>query len=98
MKVLLVIHGYPPRYNAGSEVYTQSLARALADRHEVRVFARYEDPFVAHYSPVDESDQGDARIRLSVVNNPESRDRYRHSEIDAALSRMLDEFRRTSCM
>lgn len=93
MRILLVIHGYPPRYNAGSEVYTQSLARALADRHEVRVFARYEDPFVAHYSPADESDHGDARIRLRVVNNPESRDRYRHSEIDAALARMLDEFR-----
>ena len=40
MKILLVIHGYPMRYNAGSEVYTQGLAQALADRHEVRVFAR----------------------------------------------------------
>lgn len=92
VRVLLVIHGYPPRYNAGSEVYTQSLARALAVRHEVRVFARFEDPFLACYSTADESDAGDARVRLRVVNNPESRDRYRHIEIDAALSRMLDEF------
>lgn len=92
MRVLLVIHGYPPRYNAGSEVYTQSLARALAGQHEVRVFARYEDPFAEHYSHADETDPGDARIRLRIVNNPESRDRYRHAEIDAALSRMLDEF------
>ncbi|MBY0310536.1 MAG: glycosyltransferase [Phycisphaerales bacterium] len=92
MRILLVIHGYPPRYNAGSEVYTQSLARALADRHEVRVFARYEDPFAEHYAPADESDPGDARIRLRIVNNPESRDRYRHADIDVALSRMLDEF------
>jgi glycosyltransferase involved in cell wall biosynthesis/MoaA/NifB/PqqE/SkfB family radical SAM enzyme len=92
MRILLVIHGYPPRYNAGSEVYTQSLARALADRHEVRVFARYEDPFAEHYAPADETDPGDARIHLRIVNNPESRDRYRHADIDAALSRMLDEF------
>ena len=28
MRVLLVIHGYPRRYNAGSEVYTQTLAHA----------------------------------------------------------------------
>ena len=40
MEILLVIHGYPMRYNAGSEVYTQGLAQAVADRHEVRVFAR----------------------------------------------------------
>lgn len=92
MRLLLVIHGYPPRYNAGSEVYTQSLARALADRHEVRVFARYEDPFAEHYSPADEADPGDSRIHLRIINNPESRDRYRHTEIDTALSRMLDEF------
>ena len=32
MKILPVIHGYPMRYNAGSEVYTQGLAQALADR------------------------------------------------------------------
>ena len=31
MKVLLVIHGYPLRYNAGSEVYTQTLCHGLAE-------------------------------------------------------------------
>jgi len=93
MKVLLVIHGYPPAYNAGSEVYTQSLARELANRHQVRVFARFEDPFIASYAEADASDDGDARVRLRVVNNPESRDRYRHAEIDAALARLLDDYR-----
>jgi hypothetical protein len=28
MKILQVIHGYPMRYNAGSEVYTQTLCQA----------------------------------------------------------------------
>jgi nucleoside-diphosphate-sugar epimerase len=36
MKVLQVIHGYPMRYNAGSEVYTQTLAQGLAHHHEVQ--------------------------------------------------------------
>lgn len=40
-----VIHGYPSRYNAGSEIYTQALCQALAERHEVHVFTREEDPF-----------------------------------------------------
>ena len=78
MRVLLVIHGYPPRYNAGSEVYTQALARELASRHEVRVFTRQKDPFLTQFATVDETDAEDRRVRLRVVNNSESRDRYRY--------------------
>lgn len=92
MRVLLVIHGYPPRYNAGSEVYTQSLARALADRHDVRVFTRQEDPFLTQFASVDEPDSGDRRVALRIVNNAISRDRYRHDGIDTELRRLLDEF------
>jgi hypothetical protein len=40
MKIVLVIHGYPMRYNAGSEIYTQALAQALSHHHEVHVFSR----------------------------------------------------------
>ena len=32
MRIVQVVHGYPPRYNAGSEVYTQTLSRSLANR------------------------------------------------------------------
>jgi glycosyltransferase involved in cell wall biosynthesis/MoaA/NifB/PqqE/SkfB family radical SAM enzyme len=92
MRVLLVIHGYPPRYNAGSEVYTQSLARGLAARHDVRVFTRQEDPFLTQFATVDETDPGDSRVRLRVVNNAVSRDRYRYDGIDTELRRLLDEF------
>ena len=49
MKILKVIHGYPMRYNAGSEVYSQTLCQGLADRHEVHVFTREEDPFAPDY-------------------------------------------------
>ena len=38
------------RYNAGSEVYTQGLCQALADRHEVHVFTRQENAFLPEYS------------------------------------------------
>lgn len=92
MRVLLVIHGYPPRYNAGSEVYTQALARGLANRHEVRVFTRQEDPFLTQFATTDETDPGDGRVRLRVVNNAEARDRYRYDGIDTELRRLLDEF------
>ena len=32
MRLLLVIHDYSMRYNAGSEAYTQALAHALSRR------------------------------------------------------------------
>lgn len=93
MRILLVIHGYPPRYNAGSEVYTQSLARELARHHEVRVFTRQEDPFLAQFAGVDEQDAGEAKVRLRVVNNVETRDRYRYDGIDAEFRRVIEEFK-----
>lgn len=92
MRVLLVIHGYPPRYNAGSEVYTQALARELVSRHEVRVFTRQEDPSLTQFATVDETDAEDRRVRLRVVNNFESRDRYRYDGVDTEFRRLLDEF------
>lgn len=38
MKILKVIHGYPPYYSAGSEVYSQTLAHELANNNEVQIF------------------------------------------------------------
>lgn len=90
MKILQVIHGYPMRYNAGSEVYTQGIASALADKHEVHVFTRKEDPFRAPFSLSHEPDPTDHRVRLHIVNHPHSRDRYRHVEIDEQFERVLN--------
>ena len=93
MKILQVIHGYPMRYNAGSEVYTQTLCHGLAARgHEVRVFSREENPFQLDYAVRDEQDRDDERIRLRLVNLPNHKDRYRHEGIDRRFAALLDEF------
>jgi glycosyltransferase involved in cell wall biosynthesis len=93
MKILQVIHGYPMRYNAGSEVYTQGLTQALADRHEVRVFARQENAFLPEYAVQEEADPSDPRIILRLINMARARDGYRHPSVDAAFAELLDEFR-----
>lgn len=94
MKVLKVIHGYPMLYNAGSEVYSQTLCRGLSARgHEVQVFTREEDSFAADGALRIAADDGDARIQLYLVNNPRNRDRYRLSVIDDRFGMLLDEFR-----
>ncbi len=38
MRILLVVHQFPPAHTAGTEVYTLGLARALAGRHDVFVY------------------------------------------------------------
>jgi len=44
MKILYVVHGFPPRNVAGTETYTYSLAKEIAQNHEVRIFYRFADP------------------------------------------------------
>lgn len=93
MKILHVIHGYPPRYNAGSEVYTQALCHALADRHEVHVFTREEDPFAPECALREEADRDESRVTLHVVNVPHGRDRYLHTGVDRCFAQVLDRVR-----
>ena len=93
MKILQVIHGYPMRYNAGSEVYTQTLCQGLAASHEVHVFTREEDPFAPDFRLRQERDPDDPRIALHVVNNPRNRDRYREPGIDQRFAEVLDRLR-----
>lgn len=91
MRILQVIHGYPMRYNAGSEVYSQGLAQALAPRHEVHVFTRVEDPFTTDAALSQERDPAEPRITLHLVNNPYMRDRYRHDGVDRRFAEVLEQ-------
>ena len=93
MKILQVIHGYPMRYNAGSEVYTQGLAQALAARHEVHVFTRQENAFLPEYAIQQETDPSDPSITLHVINMGRARDGYRHPAVDGAFADLLDRVR-----
>lgn len=94
MRILKVIHGYPPRYNAGSEVYSQTLCHGLVARgHDVAVFTREEDSFAPDFTTREEADPLDPRVRLHLVNVARSVSRYRHDAVDAAFSALLDDWR-----
>lgn len=58
MKVLHVIHGYPPFYMAGSEVYTRHLVREQAKVATVGVFTRVENQFASAYTTTDADEDG----------------------------------------
>lgn len=90
LRILLIIHGYPPLYNAGSEVYTQTLARALVKMgHEVLVFCREEDTIAPYFRIRDDWD-GD--VPLKIINLPNFRDRYRVEEVDKKLMEVVEDF------
>lgn len=91
MKLLKVIHGWPMRYNAGSEVYSQMLCHQLANRHEVHVFTREEDPFAPDFRLRVEPDESQPDITLHIVNNPRLKDRYRATAIDRHFAAVLDQ-------
>ena len=91
MKILQVIHGYPMRYNAGSEVYTQGLCQALAERNEVHVFTRQENAFLPEYALQREADPADPRIALHLINMARARDGYSHRAVDEAFAGLLDQ-------
>ena len=92
MRILKVIHGYPPKYNCGSEIYTQTLCRGLSKRHEVRVFTRKEDPYQCEYSMSMEFDGLCPAIKIHVVNVPLSKDRYRREGIDQRFADALADY------
>lgn len=94
MKVLLVIHGYPPRYNAGSEVYTQTLAHGLKNAAvEVSIFTREEDPFLPDYHLREEIDPLRLEIPVYLVNHARSNSRFRNVEIDRVFKSVLEKVR-----
>lgn len=80
MHILKIIHGYPTNYNAGSEVYSQSICNELSKKHKVSVFTREENPYSACFS-IREQKVND-NLTLYFVNNPQGKDGYRHKQMD----------------
>lgn len=66
MKILQVIHGFPPYYMAGSEVYTYNLSNELSKKHEVFVFTRIENPFMKPFETFEEEIKS---LKIFRVNN-----------------------------
>ena len=55
MRVLQLVHQYPPEAVGGTELYTQALARGLAERgHQVAVFHRRPTPGIGQRSWMEE--------------------------------------------
>lgn len=87
MHILKIIHGYPPNYNAGSEVYSQSICSELSKTHKVSVFTREENVYAPCFSI--RKEQINDNLTLYFVNNPQRKDGYRHQQMDNNFADLL---------
>lgn len=96
MRVLVVVHGFPPAALGGTEIYVHAHAHALRKLgDEVVVFTRDQDPARAEYAVRSEQKDG---LRIVSVNNTFRNTRafaetYRNDAIGAIATRLIDELR-----
>jgi GT2 family glycosyltransferase/glycosyltransferase involved in cell wall biosynthesis len=96
MRVLLVVHGFPPVAQGGTEIYADAHARTLRDRFddEVLVLTREQDPSRPDYSTRTTARAG---IRIVWINNTFRQAKsfagtYRNDSIDAIAAGLIDDF------
>ncbi len=91
MRIAKVIHGFPPFYMAGSEVYTYNLCSELAKNHDVWVFSRVENPYAPLYEVRQDRVDG---IDIARVNKPPRdytfRAKYVDEKLDKVFAKWLD--------
>jgi glycosyltransferase involved in cell wall biosynthesis len=93
MKIIQVIHGYPPQYNAGSENYTESISNEIASRgNEIVIFCREENPFKPEYELHEEIVENNSNIKKVIINIQKSRERFIHKQVDQAFNEVIEKF------
>ena len=90
MKILEVIHGFPPYYMAGSEVYAYTLSQELSKFHNVYVFTRIENPFWKNYRISMDNIDKIHIIRINKAKNDYSlSDKYLDKKIDDIYTKIV---------
>ncbi|MGM0582800.1 MAG: glycosyltransferase [Bacteroidota bacterium] len=88
MHILKIIHGYPPYYNAGSEVYSQSIVDELKKTNKITVFTREENEYMPDFNFRKESgDDAD----FVFVNMARGKDGYNHASVNNKFAELLQE-------
>ncbi len=82
------------RYNAGSEIYTQNIARGLQKNgHKVMVFSRFENPFLEPFQLIEETDKYDGiEVPVTLINVANLQNRYQTNMIDKRFKDVIKKF------
>ena len=90
MHILKIIHGYPLRYNAGSEVYSQSIVNELKSRHKITVFTREENDYELDFNFREETKNG---VDFVFVNMARGKDGYNHPLLNEKFAELIKEMK-----
>lgn len=94
MRIAIVMHGFPPEYMAGSEVYSLHLALELNKKHEVFVFHRIENPFLKEYELVKSEFQGLSKYMINIPYLPHYFEgRYINPRVERIYEQFLNEIK-----
>jgi len=89
LKVLKVIHGYPPYYMAGSEIYTANFCNEISKKVDLSIFTRIEDEFTKPYNCSESKENG---IRIIRVNKPSRDYTFRSKYQDIKMAKIFEHF------
>ncbi len=89
LNILKIIHGYPPYYMAGSEVYTFNLSNELSKFFNITIFTRVEDNFQKPYTIKESNENGIIIIR---VNKPSRDYTFRSKYEDYKLIKIFEKY------
>ena len=90
MRILKVIHGFPPDYMAGSEVYSYHLVKELINQNiETFVFTRVENEFDDNYKTYREKHEN---IDILRVNKPKKDYLYEDKFYDKSIDKIFEDY------
>jgi glycosyltransferase involved in cell wall biosynthesis len=95
MKILFVVHGYPPENVAGTEVYTFNLVREFSKKHSIFVFHRSQVAAGKEYVIAKRVQNGATVYSIKNTFNACLSFEYTYNNhlIDECFGRLLDEIR-----
>ena len=92
MRIVQVVHGFPPNQVGSIEEYTREISRRLAKSNEVHVYSRDSNAFNPRYSEIAEEIEG---VHVRRLNNPFTICNYRRYEDRAVTRKFRDLIRDT---
>jgi len=91
MKILLGVHYYLPRHQAGTELYTRALARQFKEQgHSVWIFTS-EDQAGPDFKILRDAHEGIPVFRICYSRVPDFKASYQRPEFDRLFGQLLDE-------
>lgn len=91
MHILQIIHGFPPIYQAGSEVYTRSLCRGLSVEHRITLLSRSHNDYLPDFHL--NYEHSEPNIHQYTLNKRIDKDSFQAAEIDRIVAQIIAENR-----